>query len=136
MTTAKAESVLGNVVSAKNKKERNQASMEKAQQRVDKAEIELQQARQEFHQLVGPYPMKWRFKGPFKEAFTQDDWLYYTFMFAVACFITWILMQLVGWAAMFALGIASVHIASRMRWRWARFTNWANTGKPGNPLGH
>lgn len=121
--------ILENVVDAKTKADRTKARIYKAEQQFEGEKIRLQTARQKYHKVVGPYPLKWRFKGPFREAFDRDDWLYYTFMFAVACGLTFLLNLLVGYAAMFVLGITAVYIASRMRFKWARFTNWANTGR-------
>lgn len=124
-----ATDILTPIVTAKAKTDHQHRQIDRATERLKHAELELQVARRHYHEIVGPYPLRWRFKGPFREAFDFADWLYYTLMFGVAAIITFVLMQLVGWASMFILGIAAVHIASHMRFRWARFTNWANAGR-------
>jgi len=125
MTTA----IFDNIVMAKRRVDRTSGRIEKAERDLRDAEIRLQVARQKYHEIVGPCPLRFRFKGPFREAFDQTDWLYYTLTFCVAAVIAFALMQMVGWIAMFVLGIAAVHVASHMRFKWARFTKWANTGR-------
>ena len=116
--------ILDDVVQAKTKADRTTARIEKARQQLDGEVVGLQTARRKFHMIVGPYPLKMRFKGPYREAFDFTDWLYWTAMFVIAAMLTWALTFIIGWIAMFAMGIASVYIASNIRFKYARFTNW------------
>ena len=117
--------ILSEVVTKKHAVDRTGSRISKAREQLRTEEIALQKSRWTFHEIVGPYPLKYRFKGPFAKAITGTDAAFYGFWFCLSVIIAWALSSVVGVLGLLVVGITGIWIASELRYKWARFAKWA-----------